>query len=128
MLSFFYEFWPELFSMGFVNITTAPLYEVEVQNGKSKEVLFCVDDAAYDKLVRQVQKEGREIVRKKRNKGLGESSINAMKFAVQECLVEIREDNSRKSDKIQNLWFHKKMAEDRRRAISEYAGTIYDEN
>lgn len=128
VLSFFYEYWPELYEMGFVNITTAPLYEVEVQNGKSKQIVFCVDDDAYEKLIKQCKKDGSTIVRKKRNKGLGESSVAAMQFAVNECLVEIRTDNVRNSNKIQNLWFHKKLAEERRKAISEYAGTIYDDN
>ncbi len=128
MLSFFYEYWPELFDMGFINITTAPLYEVEVQKGKDRELIFCVDDDAYEKLVRETQRSGGSIVRKKRNKGLGESSVAAMKYAVNECLVEIRTDNTKNSNKIQNLWFHKQMAEERRRAISEYAGSIYDDN
>ena len=128
MLSFFYEYWPELFTMGFVNITTAPLYEVDVQNGKSKEVIFCLDDAEYEKLQRQVKKEGRTISRKKRNKGLGESSVAAMKHAVAECLVEVRVDTPQKSKNIQNLWFHKQLADKRREAISLYKGTIYDEN
>lgn len=128
MLSFFYEYWPELYNLGVINITTAPLYEVEVQNGKNREIIFCADDEAYEKVVRQAQKDGHTIVRKKRNKGLGESSVAAMKYAVNECLVEIRTDNPRNSNKIQNLWFHKKLAEERRRAISEYAGSIYDDN
>ena len=128
MLSFFYEYWPELYNLGVINITTAPLYEVEVQDGKTREIIFCIDDEAYEKLIKQTEKDGRTIVRKKRNKGLGESSVDAMKFAVNECLVEIRTDNPRNSNKIQNLWFHKKLAEERRRAISEYAGSIYDDN
>ena len=128
MLSFFYEYWPELFQLGFINITTAPLYEVELKEGKEKEIIFCVDDTDYERLMKQIKKDGREMVRKKRNKGLGESSVAAMKYAVNECLMEIRLDNPRKSNNIQNLWFHKQMAEQRRKAISEYAGTIYDEN
>ena len=128
ILSFFYEYWPELFTMGFINITTSPLYEVEVHSGKQKEILFCLDDAEYDKLVKAVNRDGRVIARKKRNKGLGESSVAAMKYAVNECLVEIRIESPKKSANIQNLWFHKKMADQRRKAISEYSGTIYDEN
>jgi len=128
ILSFFYEYWPELFSMGVINITTAPLYEVEIQNGKKREIVFCIDDSDYEKLLKRSAKEGLQIVRKKRNKGLGESSVAAMQFAVRECLVEIKDKDMRESRKIQNLWFHKDMAEDRRRAISEYAGTVYDDN
>jgi len=128
MLSFFYEYWPELFSMGVINISMAPLYEVELQNGSRREIRFCLDDAEYDRLIKTVNKSTYRIVRKKRNKGLGESSREALRYAIQECLIEIRIDNTRKSNNIQNLWFHKKMAEERRRAISAYAGTVYDDN
>lgn len=128
MLSFFYEYWPELFDLGFIYITTAPLYEVEIKKGKETEIVFCVDDSEFEKLRKSSEKNGTEIIRKKRNKGLGESSIAAMKFAVEKCLVQIGIDTPKKSSQIQNLWFNKKMAEARREAISMYTGSIYDEN
>ncbi len=128
MLSMFYEYWPELYTMGVVNITTAPLYEVEVQNGKAREIVFCIDDEEYEKLQKRVKADGSQIVRKKRNKGLGESSVAAMQYAVTDCLVEVRVDTPQKSKHIQNLWFHKDLADKRREAISLYRGTIYDDN
>ena len=129
ILSFFYEYWPELFSMGVINITTAPLYEAEVEHGdKKKEIVFCIDDAEFDRLIKNLAKEGGRLIRKKRNKGLGESSIDAMKYAVEQCLWEVRVNTPKKSDSIQTLWFDKDMAEQRRKAISAYTGTIYDDN
>jgi len=128
LLSFFYEYWPELFEMGFINITTSPLYEVDVQYSKEKETIFCLDDDDYEKLERSLKKRGGKITRKKRNKGLGESSIDAMCYAVNECMIEIKLDQKKLADKIQKLWFNKQQAHQRRNAISEYAGTIYDEN
>ncbi len=128
MLSFFYEFWPELFDLGFVNISSAPLYEVEwkKKDGK-KELIFCIDDKDYENLMKRVSKEGGEIVRKKRNKGLGETGKDAMKFAVDECMTEISVNSKKSAKNIQDLWFHKDYAEKRREAISEYAmNTIQD--
>ncbi|MBI3396104.1 MAG: DNA gyrase subunit B [Spirochaetia bacterium] len=129
LLSFFYEYWPELFSLGVVNITTAPLYEVEVEDAKKhKQILFCIDDAEYERIVKSLEKSGGRLIRKKRNKGLGESSIDAMKYAVNECLWEVRISSPKKSGTIQTLWFHKDMAEQRREAISQYTGSVYDDN
>jgi DNA gyrase subunit B len=128
ILSFFYEYWPELFEMGFINISTAPLYEVDVQDNKGKQTIFCIDDAEYQKLERSLKKSSGKIIRKKRNKGLGESSIDALRYAVDECMIEIKLDQKKRAGKIQNLWFNKQNADERRKAISEYSGTIYDEN
>ncbi|MDX1960176.1 MAG: ATP-binding protein [Leptospiraceae bacterium] len=122
MLSFFYEYWPELFELGFIHISSAPLYEVDVKgkDGK-KETVFCIDDREYEKLMDRVRKTGAEVTRKKRNKGLGETSKEAMKFAVDECMTKITLKNKKSADNTQLLWFHKDYAEQRRNAISEYA-------
>ncbi len=125
MLSFFYEYWPELFDLGFIHISAAPLYEVDVKwkDGK-KETIFCIDDKDYEKLIERLKKEGGEMTRKKRNKGLGETSKEAMKFAVEECMTRIVLKNKKESDRVQLLWFHKDYAEQRREAISEYAMAV----
>ena len=75
MLSFFYEYWPELFELGFIHISSAPLYEVDVKwkDGK-KETIFCIADKDYEVLMDKLKKGNGEMVRKKRNKGLGERS------------------------------------------------------
>jgi DNA gyrase subunit B len=128
MLSFFYEYWPELFDLGVVHISNAPLYEVEVKwkDGK-KELIFCVDDAEYEKLIARLKKDNGEMIRKKRNKGLGETGTAAMKFAVNECMTKIDIKNPKSANKIQNLWFHKDFASDRRTAISEYAMNVLED-
>lgn len=128
MLSFFYEYWPELFEMGFIHISNAPLFEVEVKwkDGK-KELIFCTDDKAYDSLMKKLTTNGGEMIRKKRNKGLGETGTAAMKYTVNECMTKIGIKNRKSALKVQNLWFHKDYAADRRTAISQYAmSTIED--
>ncbi|TGN18998.1 toprim domain-containing protein [Leptospira idonii] len=128
MLSFFYEYWPELFDLGFINISSAPLYEVDVKwKDAKKETVFCIDDSDYDKLVAKVNKTGSEITRKKRNKGLGETGKEAMKFAVEECMTKITITNKKSAKNIQDLWFHKDYADKRREAISEYAMSVIED-
>ncbi|GBF50033.1 DNA topoisomerase subunit B [Leptospira ryugenii] len=125
MLSFFYEYWPELFDLGFVAVSSAPLYEVDVKwKDAKKETVFCIDDADYEKLVAKVNKSGAEITRKKRNKGLGETGKEAMKYAVDHCMTVITIGNKKSAKNIQDLWFHKDYAEKRREAISEYAMSV----
>lgn len=125
MLSFFYEYWPELFELGFIHISSAPLYEVDVKgkDGK-KRTEFCIDDSDYEKLIASITKEGGEITRKKRNKGLGETGLPAMKFAVNECMVKITLTTKKNANYYQDLWFHKDLADKRREAISEYSMSV----
>lgn len=128
MLSFFYEYWPELYEIGLIHISSAPLYEVDVKwKDSKKETVFCIDDKEYTALVEKVKKNGGEITRKKRNKGLGETGKEAMKFAVEECLTQITTNGKKEALRIQNLWFHKDYAEQRREAISEYAMSVVED-
>jgi DNA gyrase subunit B len=128
MLSFFYEYWPELFDLGFVHICSAPLYEVEVKEGKDKaELNFCLDDDAYDALAARVKRKGGVIVRKKRNKGLGETGKEAMRFALANCITRIAVRQPKSANQVQKLWFHKDLAEDRRKVIAEYSMRFYEE-
>ncbi|HMV77593.1 MAG TPA: ATP-binding protein [Leptospiraceae bacterium] len=128
MLSFFFEYWPELFELGMIHFSSAPLYEVEVKwkDGK-KETIFCIDDKEYNALMDRLKKNGGDMVRKKRNKGLGETSKEAMKFAVDECMIRITLKNKKSADNMQLLWFHKDYAEQRREAISEYAMSVVED-
>ncbi len=125
MLSFFYEYWPELYDLGFIHVSSAPLYEVDVKwkEGK-KETVFCIDDADYDKLMVKINKGLGEITRKKRNKGLGETGKEAMKFAVDECMTKITINSKKTAKNVQDLWFHKDYADKRREAISEYSMSV----
>jgi DNA gyrase subunit B len=128
MLSFFYEYWPELFELGFIHISSAPLYEVDVKwkDGK-KETIFCIADKEYDDLMAKLKKGNGEMIRKKRNKGLGETGKEAMKFAVDECMTKITLTSKKAADHTQNLWFHKDFADKRREAISEYAMSVIED-
>lgn len=128
MLSFFYEYWPELFELGMIHFSSAPLFEVDVKwkDGK-KETIFCIDDKEYNALMERLKKNGGDMVRKKRNKGLGETSKEAMKFAVDECMIRITMKNKKSADNMQLLWFHKDYAEQRREAISEYAMSVVED-
>ena len=47
ILSFFFEYWPELFQLGFIYYSSAPLYEVDIKpEGKNSKVetVYCIDD------------------------------------------------------------------------------------
>lgn len=127
MLSFFYEYWPELFELGLIHICSAPLYEVEVKDREKTHLHFCIDDDDYSVLETKAKKNGWTIVRKKRNKGLGETGKEAMKFAIDNNMTMIRVKQNTSANKIQRLWFHKDYAEDRRKVISEYSMTFYEE-
>jgi DNA gyrase subunit B len=128
MLSFFYEYWPELFDLGVIHFSSAPLYEVDIKwkDGK-KETIFCTDDKDYTDLIERLKKGNGDITRKKRNKGLGETSKEAMKFAVDNCMTKIVIFNKKSADKTKVLWFHKDYAEQRRTAISEYAMSVVED-
>lgn len=128
MLSFFYEYWPELFELGFVHVSSAPLYEVDVKwKDNKKETIFCIDDNDYNRLIEKLKKDGGEMIRKKRNKGLGETGREAMKFAVEECMTKININTRKSANHTQDLWFHKDFAEKRREAISEYAMSVIED-
>lgn len=127
MLSFFYEYWPELFDLGLIHICSAPLYEVEVKEKDKTSLRFCIDDSDYTQLEAKAKKGGWTIVRKKRNKGLGETGKEAMRFAIDNNVTMIRVKQALAANKVQRLWFHKDYAEDRRKVISEYSMTFYEE-
>ena len=127
VLSFFYEYWPKLFSLGFVYISETPLYEVDTKVNGKKETCFCIDDNEFNQLVTNVKKNKGNIVRKKRNKGLGETSKAAMSFALKNCLARIDIRSAQKAADIQSLWFDKRKAEERRQVISEYSMQFHEE-
>lgn len=128
MLSFFYEYWPELYKMNIIHYSSAPLYEVEIKNSQNKKKLFyCVDDEEYEKLIKKCRTSRAEIIRKKRNKGLGETSRDAMRYAIEHNLFQVTVTNRKKADNAQELWFSKQMAANRRDAISEFSQLALDE-
>ena len=128
VLSFFLEYWPELYTLGVIHYSSAPLYEVEVVNAeKKKRVFYCMDDEEYEALAKKCRKNDCDILRKKRNKGLGETSKEAMQFAVKHCMTQVTMPNSKQALATQDLWFHKEFAGARRKAISEYAQLFFDD-
>lgn len=127
MMSFFYEYWPELYNMGVIHLSNAPLYEVEVQNNQNKKkIYYCIDDSEYENLMKKIDEAGFKMLRKKRNKGLGETSKAAMKYAVDHCLFQIHIKQKAKAHDTQELWFHKDFAEARRQTISAYSQLFFD--
>ena len=128
ILSFFFEYWPELYDLGFIYYSSAPLYEVEVVNAsKKKKFFYCMDDDEYNELIKKCEKNQDKVVRKKRNKGLGETSKEAMKFTVEHCLTKVTMPSKKKAVNTQNLWFHKDFAKERRKTISEYSQLFFDD-
>ena len=128
ILSFFLEYWPEVFDLGLIYYTAAPLFEVDVKKkGGKAETIFCIDEKDFEKLAAKVKRENGEITRKKRNKGLGETSRAAMKYALDQGMIKITVDKLPAAKKVQDLWFHKDMAEARRKTISEYAQLFFDD-
>ncbi len=121
ILSFFYEYWPKLFQYDFIYLAEAPLYEVELENSnKKREIFYCIDDGEFDALLKKAQNTNCRLVRKKRNKGLGETSKSAMTYAIENCLTKVGLKNNKKASLTQNLWFHKSLAHERRNTIAEY--------
>ena len=128
IMSFFYEYWPELYKLGFVHFSSAPLYEVEAVNqNKEKKTFYCLDDKEYENILGQCKKSRCNIIRKKRNKGLGETSLAAMKYAVQNCITKIDIADKKEAAKTQRLWFDKDSAADRRDTISAYSKLFFDD-
>lgn len=128
LLNFFFEYWPNLFGNDFIYIAESPLYEVILTNptGK-KETFYCINDQEFNSLMDYAEKKNCKLLRKKRNKGLGETSREAMKYAINNCLLKISLKNKKQSAEVQDLWFHKNKALERRKAISEYKQLYLDE-
>ena len=144
IFSFFFEYWPELFEMGYIYYASAPLYEIDVdvsnnlmtslKNGPDKiakkklekKVFYCIDDDEYNKLLEKIKKNDWNLLRKKRNKGLGETSRGAMKYAIEKCLTQVRLDNIDIAKEMQKIWFHKAFAAKRREIISEYSQLFFE--
>ncbi|XP_060085880.1 DNA gyrase subunit B-like [Ylistrum balloti] len=128
ILSFFFEYWPELFSFNMIYMVEAPLYEVELENpDKKKRVFYCIDDNEYDVLISKAKKSDCQLIRKKRNKGLGETSREGMSYAIMNGLICIGVKDIKQCRKTQDIWFHKDKAHLRRKEISDYVSLFFDE-
>lgn len=128
ILSFFFEYWPELFNLKMIYMVEAPLYEVELMNpDNKKKIFYCIDDNEYQVLIKKAKKTNCKMLRKKRNKGLGETSREGMAYAIENGLICITAEDYKKSQKIQDIWFNKNNAHARRKEISQYAQLFFDE-
>lgn len=128
VLSFFFEYWKELFSMGAMYLAQAPLYEVLLENSKKeKKIFYCNSDQDFEKLMKKGHVASCKLLRKKRNKGLGETSRQAMHHAITHCLKKVGLENLKKCQKTQQLWFAKDYAAERRKSIASYAKLFFDE-
>lgn len=128
ILSFFFEYWPELFTLNMIYIVEAPLYEVELLNlDKKRKVFYCTDDNEYDALMKKAYATQCILIRKKRNKGLGETGKEAMAYAIQKGLIRVEIEDMKEANKVQDIWFHKDRAESRRKEISEYSKLFFEE-
>lgn len=128
ILSFFFEYWPELFSLNMIYMVEAPLYEVELENpDKKKKIFYCIDDDEYQTLIEKSKENQCRLLRKKRNKGLGETSREGMNYAILNGLICIGLRDIKESKKTQDIWFHKEKANLRRKEISNYSKLFFDE-
>ena len=128
VFNFFFEYWPELYTWGLIYYSSAPLYEVDVINQeKKRKVFYCLDNSEYEALMKKIKKSGASVLRKKRNKGLGETSKSAMKYTVENCLTRVNIPHLKDAQKTQNLWFHKDFAQSRRKTIAEYSQLFFDD-
>ncbi|MBT3983156.1 MAG: hypothetical protein HOE90_17515 [Bacteriovoracaceae bacterium] len=74
LTNFFYTFWPELFSMGAIQITKAPLFEIITNKG----TIYAESETELD----AIKKKNSGIREIQRNKGLGEMSPEAWKYVL----------------------------------------------
>lgn len=128
ILSFFFEYWPKIFSLDLIYVAKAPLYEVEILNkAKQKKIFYCQNDSEYKSLIEKTSSHECQLLRKKRNKGLGETSRAAMLWTLAHGFYPIAMAQETKARNLQNLWFHKDYAAQRRKAISSYKNLFLEE-
>jgi len=100
LTNFFFKFWPEMFEMGMIQITKAPLFEVITAKG----TLYAETPQELETL----KKKDVDIKEIQRNKGLGEMSQAAFKHVLsKERFTIINVDNMKESQKILDVCFGK---------------------
>ncbi len=128
LLNFFFEYWPELFKLGCIHLVEAPLYEVKLINpNKVTEQFYCINDAEFAALMIKAKQQSCTLLRKKRNKGLGETSPAAMAYAIEHNLLAVKLEHPIHSRNVQKIWFAKTEAAQRRKEISAYAQRFFEE-
>lgn len=101
LTNFFYQFWPELFEMGCIQIAKAPLFEVITD----KKTHYFESDKELEGFRDTTAEKIREI---HRNKGLGEMSPEAWKFVLsKEKYTEITAADAGRAKEMLNICFGK---------------------
>ena len=101
LTNFFFEYWPELFQEGAMQIAKAPLFEVITDKGK----MFAETPGELESLKKQKTIKIKEI---QRNKGLGEMSPEAWKFVLRrDSFTKITVKDIKKSKKMLQICFGK---------------------
>ncbi|MFG1522013.1 toprim domain-containing protein [Halobacteriovorax sp. ZH1_bin.1] len=101
LTNFFYQFWPELFEMGAIQIAKAPLFEVVTD----KKTLYFESDKELEEFRDAGEVKIKEI---HRNKGLGEMSPEAWKYVLsKDEYTKIVIDQKSKAKEMLNICFGK---------------------
>ncbi len=101
LTNFFFQFFPELFEMGAIQIAKAPLFEVVTD----KKTHFFESDKELDTFKNGTKERIREI---HRNKGLGEMSPEAWKYVLsKETYTKITAEDAAKAKEMLNICFGK---------------------
>lgn len=100
LTNFFFQFWPELFEQGAVEIAKAPLFEVITDKG-TKYI-------ETEKELEDFKNSGKKIIEIQRNKGLGEMSPEAFRYVLsKDHFTTITVDNMSQSREMLNVCFGK---------------------
>ena len=101
LTNFFFQFWPELFKEGAMQIAKAPLFEIITDQGK----VYAETPGELEAIKSKRNAKIREI---QRNKGLGEMSPEAWKFVLnRESFTQITVENIKASQKMLQVCFGK---------------------
>lgn len=101
LTNFFFQFWPELFKMGAIQIAKAPLFEVITDSG----TIFVETPGQLEDLKNSNKVKIKEI---QRNKGLGEMSPEAWKYVMaREDYTKITVEDMSKAKRMLNVCFGK---------------------
>lgn len=102
LTNFFYRFWPELFTQEKIQVTKAPLFEIESSTGKR---IFAESDAE----LAQIKSDKRIVIKNiMRNKGLGEMSDEAWKHILsKQSYTIITSESAKDAKEILEICFGK---------------------
>ena len=104
LTNFFYQFWPELFEQGSIQIAKAPLFEIVTD----KDTQYVESPDQLEKMKKQKNLKIKAI---HRNKGLGEMSPEAWKYVLQrEEFTKITADNVNEAKAMLDVCFGKDSA------------------